>query len=397
MPEPDGRDLFLSEVAARLDLPEPVARDALEELAGHLDDAAAALRAAGYAPGDAGRCAIQGLGDPRELADALGRARHARRQLLAAAGGGARAVLVEGIRTYLFMLFAFGTAAILAMPIAAVVLHAMGTSTSSYFGGPLGSAVTVVAVAAGMAYLGWILPARIAVPAVRSVRGVRRWVAALGLVAGSTLVWLLVPLAMDPVLAVGLPFAPVALAAAALRAPERPTVRVGLWPALVLAVALVVPLTLVALATTTPSGHEGWEANTSVIGEAPVASDAGSASFGASWSQGGTDWMSVTIDSADVAPAISTRYPVLQVEVWPAANVDGRIVFGTAPLVAVRALTQTSTTIQWQVPRLRDRMTIATFVIGIGPDGRRAVLADDFSLDLTPPWTGTVAAWWFGG
>jgi hypothetical protein len=305
-------------------------------------------------------------------------------------------VLVEGIRTYLFMLLAFGLASILAMPVASAILHALGTSTSSYFGGPLGSGVTVAAVSAGMAYLGWILPARIAVPAVRSVRGVRRWVAALGLVAGSALVWLLVPLAMDPVLAVGVPLGPVAFAVAALRAPERPTVRVGLSPALVLAGALVLPLTLVALATTTPSEHEGWEADTSSIGAASVATDAESAGVTASWLEEATGRMSVTVDLWETAAAISARYPTLQVEVWPAANVDGRIVFGNAPLVAVSAATEASTTIEWNVPRLRDRMTTATFVIGIGPDGTRAVLAEDFSPDLTPPWTGTVAAWWFG-
>src|SRR5512146_676906 len=68
VPETGERDRFLSEVAARLDLPEPIARDALEELAGHLDDAAAALRAAGYAPDDANRRAVRELGDPRQLA-----------------------------------------------------------------------------------------------------------------------------------------------------------------------------------------------------------------------------------------------------------------------------------------------------------------------------------------
>jgi len=121
----------------------------------------------------------------------------------------------------------------LAIPAASSLLHLFGRSTSSYFGGPLGSLVTVTAVASGFAYIGWILPTRIAGPAVRSVRGVRRPVAMLGLVIGSVLVWSLVSVAMDPVLAVGLPLGPVAFALASLRAPRRPTFRVGVVPALV--------------------------------------------------------------------------------------------------------------------------------------------------------------------
>src|SRR5207245_5616268 len=142
-----------------------------------------------------------------------------------------RAAIVEGIRTWIFLALAFGLAAALALPASSVLLYLLGRSTSSYFGGPLGSLVTVSAVACGFAYLGWILPARVSGPAVRSVRGVRRPVAVLGLMVGSAIVWFLVPVAMDPVLAVGVPLGPVAFALAALRAPERPTFRVGFVPA----------------------------------------------------------------------------------------------------------------------------------------------------------------------
>ena len=119
---------------------------------------------------------------------------------------------------------------VVAIPLAAAVIHAQGRSASSYFGGPLGSLATVVAALAAAAYLGWILPAQVARPAIRSVRAVRRIVAVVGFVGGSTVLWLLLQVALDPVLAAGLPLVPVAFALAALRAPEGPGFRVGLVP-----------------------------------------------------------------------------------------------------------------------------------------------------------------------
>ena len=393
---PEERDLFLSEVRARLDLPAAIAGDVLEELAGHLDDAAAALRASGYEAGDADRRAIRQMGDPRQLAAAMVQAHRGRRQVLAAIGGGVRVVLVEGIRTYLFALIVLAIASILAIPIASTVLHALGRSTSSYFGGPAGSLVTVVATGLGFAYLGWIVPARVAGPAVRSVRGVRPVVAALGLAIGSAGTWLLVPLAMDPVLAVGLPLAPLAFAAAAIRAPERPTVRVGLLPAAVLALALVIPMTLVALATTTESDHGGWMADTSPIGAAPSATDVANTDVAASWSGFGNGDGQVSIDLGPEASVLVTRYPTLQVEVWPAVDVDGVVRFGPAPLLVASVRSAPTVDLSWSLPHPRDRITTASFVVGIAADGGRTVLAEDLWLEPTPPWTGTLVDWWFG-
>jgi hypothetical protein len=293
-------------------------------------------------------------------------------------------VLVEGIGTYVFLGLSFALAMLYAIPIASSILHLAGTSTSSYFGGPLGSGVTVLAVLGGSAYLGWVLPARIATPAVRSVRGVRRPVAALGLAIGSAVVWLLVPLTLDPVLAVGLPLGPLAFAGATLRAPERPTFRVGFIPALLLVAALIVPMTLVALATTTPSGQGGWEADWSAIGEAPADDSLENASVNASWSMGAPGDIEVTLDLGDAAPVLMDRYPTLAVETWPAVNVKERIP------------TRPSTTINLSLPHLRDSVTTTTFIVGITPVGRRVVLAEDFSLYPTPIWKGTVADWWLG-
>jgi hypothetical protein len=274
VPDPGERDAFLASVRSRLDLPEAVARDVLEELSGHLEDAAAELRAAGLSADDAERRAIGRLGDARALGTALARARRGRRQRPPAVGGGIRAVLAEGIRTWVFLMVLASLTAILALPAASIVRLLLGLrSTSSMLGGMPGSLATVGAVIGGFAYLGWILPARVAGPAVRSVRGVRRAVALVGFAVGSGVLWLLVPVAMDPVLAVGLPLGPVAFALAAIRAPERPTFRVGFVPAVVGAAVLFVPMTLLALATATDARPDNWMADTSPIGDVPAATD----------------------------------------------------------------------------------------------------------------------------
>jgi len=77
-------------------------------------------------------------------------------------------------------------------------------------------------------------------------------------------------------------------------------------------------------------------------------------------------------------------------------DIGGKILFGPSPLVVQRVRAQPTTTISWSLPHLRDSVTTATSVVGITPDGRRVVLAEDISLYPTPAWKGTVADWWLG-
>jgi hypothetical protein len=395
VPDTRARDAFLADVRDRLDLPDEIAQDVLEELADHIEDGVAEFRAAGLSSEDAERRAIGRLGEPGPLGIDLARARRGRRRLLAAVGGGVRAVIVEGIRTWIFLALVFFLAEMLAIPAAATVLHLIGRSTSSYFGGPIGSLVTVSAVAGGFAYLGWILPARVSGQAVRSVRGVRRTVAVLGLTVGSVLVWSLVSVAMDPVLAVGLPLGPVAFALAALRAPRRPTFRLGIVPALVGVAVLIIPMTLIALATTTDSSSGGWAADTSSIGVEP-AIDSVESTLNVDWGFQGVEPDGVTVDGGPADAALAARLPTLYLEVWPARLLDGVVQFGSRPLITQAAPTAPVTTFQYSLPRLREPVTTATFVIGIAPDGRRVVLGTNLDLARTPPWTGTLLEWWTG-
>jgi hypothetical protein len=395
VPDTRDRDTFLGAVRSRLDLPDAIAHDVLEELVGHLEDAATELRAAGLSSEDAERRAIGRLGEPGPLGIDLARARRGRRRLLAAVGGGVRAVIVEGIRTWIFLALVFFLAAMLAIPAASTLLHLIGRSTSSYFAGPLGSLMTVAAVACGFAYLGWIMPNRVAGPAMRSVRGVRRPVAVVGWTLGSLLVWSLVSVAMDPVLAVGLPLGPVAFALAALRAPRRPTFRVGVVPVFVGAAVLFIPMTLIALATTTDSFSGEWMADTSPIGVAPAA-DSVESTLNVDWVFPGVEPGGVTVDSGPAGAALAARLPTLQLEIWPAQVLDGVVQFGSRPLVTEAAPTEPVTTFQYSLPRLRNPVTTTTFVIGIAPDGGRVVLGAKLDLTRTPPWTGTLVEWWTG-
>jgi hypothetical protein len=395
VPDTRARDAFLADVRTRLDLPDEMAHDVLEELAGHIEDAVAELRAAGLSSEDAERRAIGRLGEPGLLGIDLARARRGRRRLLAALGGGVQAVIVEGIRTYLFLAFVFFLAEMLAIPAASTLLHLIGRSTSSYFGGPIGSLVTVAAVSGGFAYVGWVLPARVAGPAMRSVRGVRRPVAVLGLAVGTVLVWCVVSVAMDPVLAVGLPLGPVAFALAALRAPRNTTFRVGVVPALVGAAVLFIPMTLIALATTTDSSSGGWTADTSSIGVEPAA-DSVESTLNVDWGFQGVEPGGVTVGSGAAGAALAARLPTLQLEIWPAQVLDGVVHFGSRPLITQVAPTEPVTTFQYSLPRLRDPVTTAAFVIGVAADGRRVVLGTNLDLARTLPWTGTLIGWWTG-
>ncbi|MEA2630314.1 MAG: hypothetical protein QOE66_533 [Chloroflexota bacterium] len=395
MPDTRDRDAFLAAVRTRLDLPDVIADDVLDELAGHIDDAATELRAGGLSSADAERRAIGRLGAPGSLGADLGRARRGRRHLLAALGGGIQAVIVEGIRTYLFVALVLALSAILALPAASVLLHLVGRSTSSYFGGPLGSLAGVGAVAGGFAYLGWILPARVAGPAMRSVRSVRRPVAAVGLVVGSLFVWSVVSVAMDPVLALGLPLGPVAFALAALRAPGRPTLRVGFAAAFIGATVLFMPMTLLALATTTDSAAGGWMADTSSVGTEPAAGSTAS-TVAVDWGAGDPEVGETTVDIELAAPVLVAELPTIQLEIWPAHVLDGVVRFGAGPLVTIPTATEPVTSLRYSLPRLREPVTTATFIVGIAADGRRVLLGTNLDLARTPPWNGTLLAWWMG-
>jgi len=248
------------------------------------------------------------------------------------------------------------------------------------------------------------VPTRIARSAVRSVAGVRRSVAALGIVLGSTLVWLVLPLSLDPILAIGYPLAPAAFGVAALRAQAQPPFRPGLRGFLVL-VAVFVTLTsaLAILLFTAPRITTDF----STIGEPPEAVGLASASVEVSSGPVDSGNNSTSIRrlttfevSTDAPHYVQMLFPRLQIEVWPVLMQDGVLRAGAVPLAVVTEPTQPNTDIEWSMPHPRMSVLVATFVVGITPEGRRVVLPDEFGeLDIgaTPPWKGTIGSYWFGG
>jgi hypothetical protein len=393
-PSASMRDAFLASVSAHLDLPRDAVPGVLEELADHLADATDELIGQGVAADDAERRAIGRFGDPRALGGELSRARHTRRQVWAAVGGGIRGLVVEGVRTWIFAAMLVVVAFLLASPLFSFVLHAQGRSSGySTLIGSSGSLLTSLLGLISAGYLGWVLPTRVARSAGRSVRGVRRAVAAVGLVGGSAFLWLVPQMDLDPVLAVGLAITPLAFALAAFRAPERPTVRVGIVPALVGGVLLCLPMTALAVATATDSGQGGWMADTSPIG---ADRSTNAASVSVNWS---TSWASergaVTVSFPDAAAA--AEFAKIRVEAWPTQVRDGVMEFGRAPLiVAAAAVSGLDTTVSYRLPALRDPVTTTTFLVGVRTDGSRIVFDEDLSLTSTPPWRGTLFDWWAG-
>ena len=93
-------------------------------------------------------------------------------------------------------------------------------------------------------------------------------------------------------------------------------------------------------------------------------------------------------------------FPRIQIEVWPVAIQDGVLRASAAPLAVVTRPTQPNRGIEWSMPRPRTSIVVATFVVGITPDGRRVLLPEafgEFDIGPTPPWPGTIAGYWFGG
>jgi hypothetical protein len=401
-PAATDRDAWLARVATSLDLPDAMAVDVLEELAGHLDDAADVYRDAGLDPADADRRALRAMGDPAILGRDLGKARRRRnRLLLAVVGGGIRSLFSDGVRAYFFLIVAIGIGAVPAVLLASLLVRQMVTSNTDFLGGPLENTLFAGLALGWFSCLAWLMPARVAARAGRSVRGVRRTVAVVGLLAGTLIVWTWPNLTLSPALAVGLALGPVAFALVALRAPEHPTFRPGLAPAVALGLALALPMTAATVVLTTVSrGSPGnWEADTSGIGrpmeEYPVlVAAAPQVIVESSWQADPFRAYSVNVGVG--AKAAAAQFPLLRAEAWPASVVDGRVRFGPAPVVVAESPVLPTTELSYSLPSYRTPITVSTFIVAVAPDGTRVLVYEDIDPRLTPAWRGTLADWWFG-
>ncbi len=402
MPEPLDRTAFLLRVADAVDLQPAEVGEVLEELSSHLSDAAAGWREAGLDPDDAEQRAIRSLGDPATLGRELGQARHSRKQLLSAVGGGVWSALTFGLWSYLTIwLVAIGVLAASVL-VGQAVVRGLGLSYSGWLTGPLESAATVVVIAVWFAWIGWVLPARVATRAGRSVRGVRNAVGVAGLVAASALLWTVPALSLDWVLAVGLPLCPLALLWAARRSadhvtffpPTRARTRLGLF------LGAVVAVTALGFVTANASGMQGgWEVDTSRIGASGSSEpllDAAPLSLTGSMSaeQGLSTWtVDLSIPDGQLA-AYAQRFRTLQLEVWPVAMADGVVTFGAAPLATTAVPVAQDAQVSVDLPAYRTPVDVVTAVVLIAADGRRVVWGIASGPEETPLWHGTIFDWW---
>ena len=404
MPEPLDRAAFLHQVADAVDLQPAVVGEVLEELNSHLSDAAAGWREAGYDFEDAERRAIRGLGDPEALGQGLGKARHERRDLLAAVGGGIFNAIGFGLWAYVFLWVVIGGWGLISLIAAMTLVRAAGWQDGSWLTGSAGSVGTVAITTLWFAWLGWALPWRVARSAKRSVRGVRRAVGIAGFAVGSLAVWAVVPVKMDPILALGLPLGPFAFLAASQHAAEGPFMfppttlrqRLGLAAVVTLAVAVV------GLLTITPNGESGsWEADSSRIG-GPADGQLLEAVQMSSWSAStdvGQVGFNVGFADEGTAASMASLYPTLSAEAWPAEVRDGMLVFGPAPIATSNALTPadgTDASLTIDLPMYRTPINVSSFLVAVRADGSRVLLIGPDGLIPSPPWHGTLLDWWFG-
>ncbi|OGO54279.1 MAG: hypothetical protein A2V85_17430 [Chloroflexi bacterium RBG_16_72_14] len=267
---------------------------------------------------------------------------------------------------------------------------------------PWASLLAVACVILAAAYVGSVLPARIEESSAYAGSGIRRSIAVIGLVVGSIVGWVVLPLSLDAVLAVGYTLAPVVFAIAALRAPARPAFRPSRRAFIVLTAAwgIGVAALLVALvnapirtltmdlsAASTLPESVGLEPDDVEVDHWPI--DAGSLDTSIE--------RLTTIDIPDPGRTIAADLSSVQVEVWPAIVQDGVLRLGAEPLIVEPAQEPDpqSIDLEWSMPQPRTQQLVATLVIGITPDGRRVILGEP-AVGPTPPWQGTVAAWWLG-
>ena len=407
MPEPMDRATFLRQVADAVDLQPAQVGEALEELNSHLSDAAAGWREAGLDMDVAERRALRGLGDPQTLGRELGRARHERRQLLAMVGGGMWSAFTFGIWSFLFVWIVFGGLGLLVTLGAMAVLEGLRIETGNWLSGQAGSLVTVTLTTLWFAWMGWVLPQRVARAAGRSVRGVQREVGIAGFGIGGVMLWMVPSLAMDPVLALGLPLGPVAFLVAA----QRPCRGADPFPAtslrsrlgIALAIAVVtVTIGLVTMGKTTPM-QQGFGFDVNAIGASefeglPGSDTLPSATFFVAPGETPTVTASAWFPDDAWLAAFEARYPTTALEVWPLVpTATQTYTAGPAPLVA-QSFASTpeafANGISIPMPMPRTPQLVAIALVAVGADGSRVVVMPD--AQMTPTWHGTLFDWWFG-
>jgi len=261
--------------------------------------------------------------------------------------------------------------------------------------GPATSLVVAFARIVVAAYVGMHVPVRTATKSSYPIERIRVWVAGIG-GAALALLWV-VPLAYDPILAVGMLALPAAFAIGALRGPVQPRVAKGWRPyvglaAIILVAELAQLPVIVAAGQMQPVDSAAVGLPTTAIGVTPQDLDV---SF--FWGSGADDIGDTWVFWPDrVDP--STLLTSVRTEIWPVrfnglAPALGPAATSVQPHKTLRPLEGGA----WSTPTPKAPEPIAIYAIGITLDGRRIMLGTGPQIQMTPQWWGPAVAFFLGG
>lgn len=395
----DPRELYLTRVAAGLQLPPSVAHEIVEELAGHLADATETLQAEGLDAAMAEREAMARLGNPDVLSESIRLAHQTRRRALVAAGFGVLAGLNGAFWGYLFAGGMLSLTALVGFGLLSVLISVLGLSVSGWQTWNPIIGVLMALFAAGLAG-----NRVIGVVATRSYRQPGDIVAPVALVGAAAIGWVTIfwiRIDQDPATVALLFLTPVAFAAGVLLPASRRvgarSGRIRLTARGILGLVALLTIAWLVLGIVTLRSNQGrhepgkdWYAvyPQSSLPEVPYATD-----FGI-WSIG-MPTLSLTFDP----PSQLSAWRDLRAEAWPAAtSVDGWggvDPIATGPILSAPLVEREAGVVEagLSLPATKTRVSYVALVSGIGPDGIRYLLAGPDGPGLSPPWVGTAWEW----
>lgn len=397
-PAADPRELYLTRVAAGLQLPPAVTHEVVEELAGHLADATEALQAEGLNPAMAEREAMARLGNPDVLSESIRLAHQTRRRTLVAAGYGVLAGLNGAFWGYLFAgalltitaLFGFGLLSLLPT---VLNVNVSGWQTSS-------SLLSLLMALFAAGYAGHRVIGVVATRSYRRVGDIARPVALVGVAAIGwiTIFWLRID--QDPTTVALLILTPLAFAVGVLL-PANGRVgtrwgRIRLTARWILGLVALLTVAWVAVGIVTMRSNPGVPDPGQVVNTVyPVASQSevpAASEFGP-WAIGSAT-LSLTFDP----PSQLSAWRDIRAEAWPAVtNVDGWGAvdpMATGPILSVPMVERDAGVVDASLglPATKTRVSYIALASGIGPDGTRYLLSGPAGPGMSA-WVGTVWEW----
>lgn len=233
MPEPT-RDEYLAELEALLPFPPERRAEILEEIGGHLDDAAG--------DGLSEARAQSRLGTPIDLARELARPEQTPMRLLAAAGAGVRAAIGPWLYGYLLaslmLAVALWTLSAVLMLLSSLAARDLSLSLS----GGWGTAAAAVPLTVALFHAGRAATAAASISGRRLRSDVQPWVAGMGTLVAAIVLLLVWETQQNAASVIALAIAPLGVAAGAYR----PTL-IAPWPRIASIGAVAVTLLLIGL------------------------------------------------------------------------------------------------------------------------------------------------------